>query len=140
MLRIFKDDFPTALLHCVCTALHCTHTGSYHQSLVRTRQPFVQRWQTTREKRSDICRFFDNLPTAHACARLYSGFSHSIFAQRGHSTNYYAVYPGNTPENQPPAEACMINLKQHGVQNSGPWDLWQASDQKNISLMYPQGL
>ena len=42
--------------------------------------------------------------------------------------NYYVVYPGNTPENHPPTEACMINLKQHGVQNSVPWDPWQASD------------
>ena len=40
------------------------------------------------------------------------------------SANYYVAYPGNTPENYPPTEACMINSKQHGVQNSGPWDLW----------------
>ena len=50
-----------------------------------------------------------------------------VFTQRGHSANYYVVYPGNTPENHPPAEGCMINSKQHGVQNSGPWDPWQAS-------------
>ena len=25
----------------------------------------------------------------------------SVFAQRGHSANYYIVYPGNTPENHP---------------------------------------
>ena len=49
-------------------------------------------------------------------------------AQRGHSANYYVVYPRNTPENHPPAEGCMIISKQHGVQNSGPWDPWQASD------------
>ena len=45
-----------------------------------------------------------------------------------HSANYYVVYPGNTPENYPPTEACMINSKQHGVQNSGRWDPWQVSD------------
>ena len=43
-------------------------------------------------------------------------------AQCGQSANDYVVYPGNTPENHPPAEGCMINSKQHGVQNSGPWD------------------
>ena len=36
-----------------------------------------------------------------------------VFAQRGHSANYYSVYPGNTPENQPPTEACLIHSKQH---------------------------
>ena len=36
--------------------------------------------------------------------------------QRAHSANYYVVYPGNTPENHPPTEVCMINSKQHGVQ------------------------
>ena len=51
-----------------------------------------------------------------------------VFAQRGHSANYYVVYPGNTPENHPPTEGCMINSKQHWVQNSGPWEAWQASE------------
>ena len=55
--------------------------------------------------------------------------SGGVFAQRGHSArahsaNYYGVYPGNTPENHPPTEACMINSKQHGVQNPGPWGPW----------------
>ena len=27
------------------------------------------------------------------------------------SANYYTVYPGNTPENHPPTEACMLNSK-----------------------------
>ena len=45
-----------------------------------------------------------------------------------HSANHYVVYPGNTPENHPPTEACTIISKQHGVQNLGPWDPWQASD------------
>ena len=61
-----------------------------------------------------------------------------VFPQRAHSANYYVVYPGKTPENHPPAEGCMINSKQHGVQNSGPWDPWQASDKKK-SLVYQQG-
>ena len=46
-------------------------------------------------------------------------------AQRAHSANnYYVVYRGNTPENHPPTEACMIKSKQPGVQKSGPWDPW----------------
>ena len=43
------------------------------------------------------------------------GRSHDmgVFAQRQllRSANYYGVYPGNTPENHPPTEACMINSK-----------------------------
>ena len=35
-----------------------------------------------------------------------------VFAQRAHSANYSGVYPGNTPANHPPAEACMIHSKQ----------------------------
>ena len=93
-------------------------------------------------------------------ATCYSG---GVFARRTHSTgtactqrqllaNHYIVYPGNTPENHPPTEACMIHSKQHRgcgiqdpgirgkhqiqtkspwctsrgcrVQNSGPWDPW----------------
>ena len=34
-----------------------------------------------------------------------------VFAQRGHSANYYGDYPGNNPENHPPAESCTINSK-----------------------------
>ena len=30
-------------------------------------------------------------------------------AQRAHSANYYGDYPGNNPENHPPAESCTIN-------------------------------
>ena len=73
-------------------------------------------------------------------------------AQRGNSAHYDGVSPGNTPENHPPTEACMIHSNQHrgcrlqdprthgthqttpknpwrtsrgcGVQNSGPWDPW----------------
>ena len=41
---------------------------------------------------------------------LYFG---GVFAQCMHSTNYYIVYPGNTPENHPPTEACTIDSKQH---------------------------
>ena len=49
-------------------------------------------------------------------------FLGGVIAQRRHSTNYYAAYPRNTPENHPPTEGCMINSKQHGVHNSRPWD------------------
>ena len=79
------------------------------------------------------------------CSELHSS-CHSdsanrggVFAQHAHSANYYVVYPGKTPANHPPTEACMINLKQHGVQNSGPWDLSQPSDSKKKSLVYQQG-
>ena len=34
-----------------------------------------------------------------------------VFAQRAHSANYYGDYPGNNPENHPPAESCTINSK-----------------------------
>ena len=40
-----------------------------------------------------------------------------------HSANYYVVYPGNTPANHPPTEACMISSKQHRgcrIQGLGP--------------------
>ena len=49
------------------------------------------------------------------------GQSNGAFWQSAHSANY-CVYSGNTPENHPPTEACMVNSKQHGVRNSGPWD------------------
>ena len=52
---------------------------------------------------------------------IVGAFSHS-------AGNYYVVYPGNTPENHPPTEACKLNSNQLGVQNSGPWDPWQAAD------------
>ena len=62
----------------------------------------------------------------HGVIRTYGG----VLARRAHSANYYVVCPENTPENHPPTDACMINSKQHGVQKSGPWDLWQALDLK----------
>ena len=34
-----------------------------------------------------------------------------VFAQRAHSASYYGVYPGNSPKNLPPLEACMSNSK-----------------------------
>ena len=37
-----------------------------------------------------------------------SQYMGGVFAQRGHSANYYVVYPGNTPENHPPTEACGL--------------------------------
>ena len=36
-----------------------------------------------------------------------------VFAQRGHSANYYVVCPENTPEAHPPTEGCRINSKPH---------------------------
>ena len=38
-----------------------------------------------------------------------------VFTQHEHSANYYGVYPGNTPENHPPTEVCMINSEKN------PW-------------------
>ena len=37
------------------------------------------------------------------------GHKGGVFAQRGHSANYYGDYPGNNPANHPPAESCTIN-------------------------------
>ena len=45
-------------------------------------------------------------------------FSHSARtarAQRAHSASYYGVYPGNSPENLPPLEACMSNSIAWGI-------------------------
>ena len=48
-------------------------------------------------------------------------------AQRGHSANYYGDYPGNSPENHPPAESCTISSKlkkfKHLMLAMGPRDL-----------------
>ena len=91
----------------------------------------------------------------HTSTSCLWGSFRTARAQRGnsaHSANYSVVYPGNTPENHPPTEACMIHSKQHQgcriqdpgtrgkhqikaknawctsrgcrVQNSGPWDPW----------------
>ena len=38
-----------------------------------------------------------------SCQSLLGG----VFAQRAHSASYYGVYPGNSPDNLPPLEACM---------------------------------
>ena len=45
------------------------------------------------------------------CPFARNGRLLGVFAQRVHSANYYTVYPGNTPENHPPTEACMLNSK-----------------------------
>ena len=64
-----------------------------------------------------------------SCVAIWGGFRTAL-AQR----QLLRCFPGNTPENHPPAEGCTINSKgppkQHGVQNSGPWGPWQASDLK----------
>ena len=42
----------------------------------------------------------------------WGAFSHSARtarAQHAHSANYYGDYPGNNPENHPPAESFTIN-------------------------------
>ena len=62
-------------------------------------------------------------------------FRGGAFAQHAHSANYYVAYAGNTSESHPPTEACTINLNQHGVQNSGPWDPWLASDKKKMPVV-----
>ena len=46
-------------------------------------------------------------------------------AQRGHSANYYGVYPGNTPCKPPPYRGMHDPFKTaSGVQTSGPRDPW----------------
>ena len=53
----------------------------------------------------------------HQCPTVPMG---GVFAQRAHSAgtaraqcahsaNYYGDYPGNSPENHPPAESCTTN-------------------------------
>ena len=91
---------------------------------------------TARKHRSDkflgmIWSSTFDMPSVRVQSRALWGCFRTAHAKSGHSANYYnyyVVYPGNTPENHPPAERCMINSKQHGVQNSGPSDPWQALD------------
>ena len=47
----------------------------------------------------------------HHLILFLGGCCGGVFAQRGHSADYYAVYPGSTPENHSPTEACMIHSK-----------------------------
>ena len=57
----------------------------------------------------------------HHLILFLGGCCGGVFAQRGHSADYYAVYPGSTPENHSPTEACMIHSKQHrGCRTLGP--------------------
>ena len=70
-----------------------------------------------------------SLPSPSAPPRLQGG----VFAERAHSANYYAVYPGNTPENHRPTEACMIHSKQHrGCRTQDPgtrgYRWWKTAD------------
>ena len=63
------------------------------------------------------------------------------FAQHTHSAKYYVVYPGNTPENHPPTEACMIHSKQHrGCRIQDPGTCGKHHDRNKKSLVYQQGL
>ena len=63
-----------------------------------------------------------------------------VFAQRGHSANYYVVYPGNTPENHPPTEACMIHSKSMGGAEFRTLGPVASIRLKQKSLVYQQGL
>ena len=70
---------------------------------------------------------------------LLRGRFRTARAQRGHSANYSVDYPGNTPQNHPPTEACRINSKQHGgctIQDPGT----RGNHQTKTSLVYQQGL
>ena len=63
------------------------------------------------------------LPNSGWLSHTVGAFSHSVRtarAQRAHSANYYGDYPGNNPENHPPAESCTINSK---LKNSNIWCL-----------------
>ena len=54
-----------------------------------------------------------------------------VFAQRGHSANYYGDYPGNNPENHPPCGIMHNQFKtqkfEHLMLAMGPRDLNSAS-------------
>ena len=63
-----------------------------------------------------------------------------VFAQAGTAPIITLFIQGTPLTTTPPAEGCMINSKQDGVQNSGPWDPWQASDEKKRYLVYQQGV
>ena len=70
---------------------------------------------------------------------LWGGFR-TARAQSAHSANYYVVYPGNTPENHPPAEGCMIHSKQHrGCRIQDPGTRNKHQTKKKNSLVYQQG-
>ena len=53
-----------------------------------------------------------------------------VFAQRGHSANYYGDYPGNNPENHPPCGIMHNQFKtqkfKHLMLAMGPRDLHSA--------------
>ena len=88
--------------------------GCHVEATVTTGQALAQICATTKEKaasgacprRPQICEW-DWHPMGH----LMTGASGGVFAQRAHSASYYGVYPGNSPENLPPLEACMSNSK-----------------------------
>ena len=72
--------------------------------------------------RGTVSRGYDHMPVSRGYTRAQypllmapqlRGACHfgGVFAQRGHSANYYGDYPGNNPENHPPAESCTINSK-----------------------------
>ena len=46
-------------------------------------------------------------------AALLTEYYGGVVAQRAHSANHYAVHPGNTPDDHPSAEGCMIHSKPH---------------------------
>ena len=52
-------------------------------------------------------------PAVQGAARPQSDMVRGRFrtarAQCAHSANYYGDYPGNSPENHPPAESCTTN-------------------------------
>ena len=55
-----------------------------------------------------IVDFVHNLHCMHIPTEAIFG---GVFAQRAHSASYCGVYPGTSPENLPPLEACMSNSK-----------------------------
>ena len=72
------------------------------------------------------------------CAPGVDGLQHHTKGVSLHSAGtapitYLLVYPGNTPENHPPTEACMTHSKQHG-------DPGTRGKLKKKSPVYQQGL
>ena len=92
----------------------------------------VTQFQNYSELSCSICNFRFRILNYSANFLPYLTWFYCIFGELfnsegafSHSANYCVVYPGTTPENHPPTEACMVNSKQHGVQNSGHWDPYQ---------------
>ena len=91
-------------------------THSFVERTLRTTAPcqHVQKSEegfgSLKRREHELCAL-RTMPHSSAPEK-HGGRFHKARAQHGHSANYYIVYPGNTPANHPPTEACMIHSKQ----------------------------